>query len=167
MLGLSLRLVHSLRRLWGNRELRLWVIGLKIVFRSFVGRCPTGRCHSNQLLLALFTRLVRWTQAASGAAGRANVGLCRASSYAVLRRPCLSVRDHFSKTRCPCFTSLLVHVSPVHGLVLLSHDSVVYFSGCTGFRLHFVRTVTPGLERVADLHTAQLMPAATHCLLLQ
>jgi len=47
---------------------------LKLAFRSL-----EGRCRSNQLLLVLSTELIRWTQAASGAAGRANVALCRAS----------------------------------------------------------------------------------------
>jgi len=37
-----------------------------------------GSCHGNQILLALVHGCC-WTQAASGAAGRANVGLCHVS----------------------------------------------------------------------------------------
>jgi len=44
----------------------------EIVFRSV-----RRRCHVNQFLLVLSTELIRWTQAASGATGRANAGLCR------------------------------------------------------------------------------------------
>ena len=42
-------------------------------------RCVNGRCHGNQFFLVLVHGR-HWTQAASGAAGRANVGLCPASS---------------------------------------------------------------------------------------
>jgi len=58
----------------GSVELRLRMISLKLVSRS-----PKGRCHSSRVLLVL-VHGCRWTQAASGAAGRANVGPCRASS---------------------------------------------------------------------------------------
>jgi len=43
------------------------IINLKLVFRS-----PKGRGHGKQFLLVASTELIRWTQAASGAAGRAN-----------------------------------------------------------------------------------------------
>ena len=40
------------------------------------------RCHSNQMLLVL-VHACRWTQAASGAAGRANVWLGPASRFTI------------------------------------------------------------------------------------
>jgi len=55
-------------------DICMWMTNLKLVFRSL-----KGRCHDNQFLSVLSTERIRWTQAASGAAGRANVGLCRAS----------------------------------------------------------------------------------------
>ena len=48
----------------------------EIVFPAF-----KGRCHGNQFLLVLSTELIFVTPLASGAAGRANVGLCLASSF--------------------------------------------------------------------------------------
>jgi len=42
---------------------------------------PSKHVATATSLLVLFTERIRWAQAASGAAGRANVGLCFASSY--------------------------------------------------------------------------------------
>jgi len=60
------------------------MVNLKLVVRFL-----KGSCHGNPFLLGLSTELhricisvvistelIRWTQAASGGAGRANVGLC-------------------------------------------------------------------------------------------
>jgi len=55
------------------------MISLKLVFRCF-----KGRLYDNEILLVL-VHGCRWTQAASGAAGRANVGLCPASSLISLQ----------------------------------------------------------------------------------
>ena len=48
--------------------------------RVLVLQSLEGRCHGKQILLVLVPRC-RWRQAVSGAAGRANVGLCPASSF--------------------------------------------------------------------------------------
>ena len=53
------------------------MINVKLVFRAF-----KGRYHDSQSLLVL-VHGCRWTHMASGAAGRANVGLCPASSFAL------------------------------------------------------------------------------------
>ena len=45
------------------------MINLALVFRSLVLSRRT--CHSNQFLLILSTKLIHWTQAASGASGPA------------------------------------------------------------------------------------------------
>jgi len=55
------------------------MINVKLVFRAF-----KGRYHDNQSLLVL-VHGCRWTHMASGAAGRANVGLCPASSSRKVR----------------------------------------------------------------------------------
>jgi len=55
------------------------MISLKLVFR-----CLKGRLYDNEILLVL-VHGCRWTQAASGAAGRANVRLYPASSLISLQ----------------------------------------------------------------------------------
>jgi len=55
-------------------ELRLWMLNLKIVFRSL-----KGRRHVNQFLLVSSGDLIFVPFVASGVAGRANVGLCPTS----------------------------------------------------------------------------------------
>ena len=50
------------------------MMNLKLVFRPI-----KGRFHGNEMLLVL-VRVCRWTQAASGTAGRANVGFYPASN---------------------------------------------------------------------------------------
>jgi len=45
---------------------------------------------STSFLLVLSTELIRWTQAASGAAGRANVEHCPASSFLLYSGPLLA-----------------------------------------------------------------------------
>ena len=53
------------------------MINLQLVILSF-----KGSCHGSQYLLVLSTELIFVTPVASGAAGRANVGLCpEFSSY--------------------------------------------------------------------------------------
>jgi len=53
------------------------MISLKLVFWFLKGRCP-----GNHFLVLMHG--CRWTQAASGAAGRANVWLCPASSLVAI-----------------------------------------------------------------------------------
>ena len=64
----------------------LWQYSLELVFRSL-----KGRCNGYKILLILVDGC-RWTQAASGTAGQANVGLSRASVI---------------ETKVPAFLSIL------------------------------------------------------------
>jgi len=64
---------------------------LKLFFRSLEGRCLDNqfllalcglihRATISVYIAALSPELIRWTQAASGTAGWANIGLCLASN---------------------------------------------------------------------------------------
>jgi len=65
------------------------MISLKLVFESLKGCCRLNQLlldlstevHRIYISVVLSTELISWMQAASGAAGRANIGLCSESSY--------------------------------------------------------------------------------------
>jgi len=77
---------------------------------------------------------------------------CKPADALVCMSVCLSVRSHISKTTCPNFTKVSVHVARDRGLVM-SHDSTIRYvlpvlwttlSYITGHMARGVRNVNVG-----------------------